>query len=40
MTREQLLKEIRKIGIDYVISRDDKNIISIRFWVDDKEEKK
>jgi len=40
MTREQLLKEIRKLGIDYVISRDDKNIISIRFWVEDEKEKK
>jgi hypothetical protein len=40
MTREQLLKEIRKLGIDFVISRDTKNIISLRFWVEDEEEKK
>lgn len=40
MTRAELLKEIRKLGIDYVISRDTKNLISIRFWVEDEEDKK
>ena len=34
MTREQLLEVIRELGVEYAISIDDKNILSIRFWVE------
>ena len=36
MSREKLLKEIRKLGVEYVISIDENNILSLRFWVEDE----
>lgn len=36
MSREQLLQAIRKLGVEYVISIDEKNILSLRFWIEEK----
>ena len=35
MSREELLEEIHKLGVEYVISIDQDNILSLRFWVED-----
>ena len=40
MSREQILEAIRKLGVEYTISIDSKNILSIRFWIESEGEKK
>lgn len=38
MTRKKLAKELAKLGVEFYTKHERKNLVTVRFWVEDEPE--